>query len=424
MTEFWGRVKEIFFDALDLEPEEVPAFLDAACGDDPQLRAAVERLLAEDEQSGTRLEPPWDRLLEKEVGEGATKIDTLGDFDLLREIGRGGRGIVYLARQRSTGRRVALKVLDRAARVDPLQRERFRREAVATARLDHPGIVGVLEAGEQDGIPFLAMEFVAGTSLADELRQGPAGRLFGSTDEPRVVIAARCVARIAEALEHAHSRDVVHRDVKPQNILVDARLEPRLVDFGLARDLAEITITLDLEGTPNYMSPEQIAQQRLLVDHRTDIYSLGVILYEMLTGTRPFAAPTAAQILHNVTSLIPKPVRRLAPDVPIDLETICHCAMAKRPSDRYRSAGGLAADLESFLAHRAIAARPPGPIARATAWADRHRVACTVLLLLTLVLGGILLQPVVAHAMAAGELAGRLDAAAVRIAAGELPADL
>jgi formylglycine-generating enzyme required for sulfatase activity len=293
---------------------------------------------------------------------------TLGDFRIVDRIGKGGMGVVYLARQGSLPRDVAIKVLPAPMASKRGRTERFAREARAPARLDHPGIVKILE-NHQDSEPrWYAMEFVAGRSLQDLLRDmkklptsDPAGLPAAMTGWiPR---AAQVAAEAAEALEHAHTRGVIHRDVKPHNLLIDERGVVRIVDFGLAIDRADEDLSQpgDVLGTPHYMSPEQARADRAKVDWRTDVYSLGVVLYEMLTLRRPFEGASRDRVLHAIATELPRPVRKLNPRVPRDLETICLEAMEKNPVHRYARAGDFARDLRHFLNHEAIEAKPPPP---------------------------------------------------------------
>jgi len=303
----------------------------------------------------------------------------LGDFRLLRELGRGGMGVVFLAEQVALQRQVALKVLAASFGATSDQVASFRREATAVARLQHPGIVRVHTVGEASGVHFFAMDFVDGQSLRqrlDALAAAGGGASLGvlpGRGHPAEV--AELGARVAEALAFAHRHGLVHRDVKPQNILLGDDGSVRLVDFGLAKDLAQtaLTRTGELKGTPLYMSPEQVQADPAAVDERTDVYSLGVVLYECLTRRRPFSGTSVEQVLHQIVTVEPPAVRRLAPEVPRDLETICHRAIEKNPRRRYRGAAELAADLRRFLQMAPIAAVPAGAVTRAGRWVVRHR---------------------------------------------------
>jgi tetratricopeptide (TPR) repeat protein len=326
----------------------------------------------------------------------------LGEFEILREIGRGGMGVVYEAVQHSLGRKVALKVLHSAPGLTGRAVERFHREASAAAKLHHTNIVPVYAIGEQDGTHFYAMELIEGPSLDQVIRRlrDPAatslpddllatGPYLGlSTPAPEATpglsskdravyfdTVARLIGDVADALEHAHREGVLHRDVKPANLLLspDGRLS--LNDFGLARLVEQpgLTVTGEMVGTPAYVSPEQITGGRVPIDHRTDVYSLGATLYELLTLRPPFVAERRDQLLAGVLQKEPTPPRSLNPAVPRDLETICLKALEKDPDRRYRTAGALADDLRRYVARFAIAARRVGPIGRLAKWARRHR---------------------------------------------------
>ncbi len=347
----------------------------------------------------------------------------LGDFRIIREIGRGGMGVVYEAEQVSLGRRVALKVLPGASALDPRQRQRFRIESQAAALLQHEHIVPVYSVGSDRGVEFLAMPLIAGRSLADVLahhrllrgwshggdpsaagavrrHQGPPldpedlGAPAGS--RPYVRAVARLALQAAEALDHAHGLGIIHRDIKPSNLLVSGSLHLWVADFGLARILADPgpTRTGDVLGTLRYASPEQVGGLGEAVDGRTDLYSLGVTLHELLTLRPAFDAPGREELLRQILAGDAVAPRRIDPTIPRDLETIVLKAMSPEPSRRYGSAREMADDLAGFLEGRPIRARRPGPPERAAMWARRHRplVASTLgVLALALVVGSALL---------------------------------
>jgi serine/threonine protein kinase len=309
----------------------------------------------------------------------------LGDFRLLREVGRGGMGIVYEAEQRSLGRRVAVKVLPWAATLDARQLQRFQNEAHAAAQLHHTHIVPVYYVGCESGVPFYAMQFIDGHSLASVIAgiktAGPPTapafeqhliRSVSSSSDFRLV--AQLGVQAAAALAHAHEQGVVHRDIKPANLLVDGRGHLWITDFGLAQVQSDprLTATGDLVGTLRYMSPEQALAQRARIDQRTDVYSLGVTLYELLTLEPAFPGRDRQELLRQITTEEPRPPRRCNPAIPADLETICLKALAKEPGDRYQTADALAEDLRRFLAGQPIQARPLSAVERLGRWGRRN----------------------------------------------------
>ncbi len=273
-----------------------------------------------------------------------------GDYDLLSELGRGGMGVVYKARQLSLERTVALKMILRGELASPADLARFQAEAQAVARLEHPHIVPVYEVGEQEGQPYFTMKYVSGTTLGRRLAEGP----IGAAD------AATLLAPVCEAIHYAHEHGVLHRDLKPSNILIDRDGRPLVTDFGLAKRIeadSQLTTTGAIIGTPCHMAPEQAAGRRGQVGPASDVYSLGTILYQMLTGRPPFQAASPVDTVLLVLEQEPLPPRLLNPRADRELEMIALKCLQKPPELRYATAQALADDLRAYLADEPIAAR-------------------------------------------------------------------
>ncbi|MEQ8786175.1 MAG: serine/threonine-protein kinase [Pirellulaceae bacterium] len=302
-----------------------------------------------------------------------------GDYELVRELGRGGMGVVYEAHQHSLGRRVALKVLPFYAVGDAERRERFQREAHAAARLDHSHIVPVFEVGEHDGYPFFSMKLIDGPTLGDKLDEAPLS--------PRET--ARIMLPVCLAIETAHQRGVLHRDLKPSNILLDADGQPQVTDFGLAKlfDIGSaVSETNASVGTPSYMAPEQAEGRWRQIGVCTDVYGLGAVLYHCLTGRPPFQAAMAVETLRQVVQQEPVSLRQLNSSIDRDLETICLKCLSKEPARRYAAAKNVADDLQAYLEGRPIQARPLSTVARTVRWCRRRPLHAVSLLLLIITL--------------------------------------
>ncbi|MFO0979317.1 MAG: serine/threonine-protein kinase [Planctomycetaceae bacterium] len=302
-------------------------------------------------------------------------IRYFGDYELLEEIARGGMGVVYKARQVTLNRIVALKMILSGQLASSEQIRRFHTEAEAAATLDHPGIVPIFEIGEHEGQYFFSMAYMDGMSLSTRVRHG-------SMPPAEAALLTR---KIAEAVDYAHAKGVIHRDLKPANVLLDAHGEPRVSDFGLARRLDDdsgLTQSGVAMGTPSYMPPEQAAGRTEDIGPLSDVYSLGAMLYCLLTGRPPFQSSNSTETLRLVQEQEPVPPRILDPMIDTDLETICLKCLEKLPSQRYASAKALAEDLDRFLNDQPILARPPGWLEKCSRWARQHVVIVAVLMVL------------------------------------------
>jgi len=301
----------------------------------------------------------------KKAARAAEMLGELGDYELVEEVGRGGQGVVFRARQKSLNRTVALKVISLGQWASTAHLKRFRREAEAAASLDHPSIVPIYEVGEREGACYFSMKFVEGGQLDEVVKRAPMS----------IRQAAELIAKVARTVHYAHEHGILHRDIKPGNILLDAKGEPLLTDFGLVRLVeAESTITRTREalGTPSYMAPEQAAGEQRKLSNATDVYGLGAVLYQLLTDHPPFAGGTTYETIKLLLDTEPRQPRLLNPKIDRDLSTICLKCLEKDPQRRYPSALALAEDLERWLKHEPIRARRTGVFTHARKWVRRN----------------------------------------------------
>jgi serine/threonine-protein kinase len=325
-----------------------PIAVESLCPDDRTLQEAVRQRIDQRERFRTRWAP--EQPSEPAPGTAPPFAGQLEGLEILEVLGQGGMAVVYKARQCRLDRLVAVKMVLAGAHAGPAARSRFRREAEAIARLHHPNIVEIYEVGEKDGAPYVVLELVRGGSLA---------KVLDGTPLP-ARRAAELVLELARAVQHAHERGILHRDLKPANVLLTEEGTPKLTDFGLARQLEAgqgDTRTGDVLGTPSYMAPEQAEGRVHDLGPATDVYGLGAILYELLTGRPPFKGASVLETLEQVRTLDPVDPRALQPRLPGDLETVCLKCLEKKPAHRYPSAAALADDLERFLAGEPICAR-------------------------------------------------------------------
>ena len=296
-----------------------------------------------------------------------------GDYELLELLARGGMGVVYKALQISLNRTVALKMIQAGVLATPAEVKRFHTEAEAIAHLQHPNIVAVHEIGEHNGQHYFSMDYVTGRTLADIVRDGPLSPLR----------AATYVKTISSAVHYAHQHGIIHRDLKPANVIIDENDQPRITDFGLAKRLDDcqlstthhqLTLSGQVLGSPNYLPPEQAEPKRGPAGPASDVYALGAILYHLITGRPPFQAESLTTLLRQVIEADSVAPRSLNPSIPPDLETICLKCLEKEPHRRYASAQALADDLDRFLNHQPVLARPINPTGRAWRWCRRQPV--------------------------------------------------
>ncbi len=351
--ERYQLIKELFHSALERPAEERPAFLAEACGDDTALRAKVEALVAADEQPGSFMDAPAYAVAAEMLTEdstGALVGQSIGHYQVLALLGSGGMGDVYLARDTRLGRKVALKLLPDYLTDDENRIRRFKQEARAASALNHPNVLTIYEIEQADGRYFIATEFVEGGTLRRRLK---GGRLKSGE-------AIEIAAQIAGALSKAHQAGIIHRDIKPENVMLDAEGRVKVLDFGLAKytqpfgggvsddaDMESLhTVPGMLMGTTAYMSPEQV--RGLAVDARTDIWSMGVVLYEMLAGRAPFVGQTPSDILAAILEREPEPLAKEVSGVPNELQRVVRKALQKDREKRYQTSKDIALDLESL----------------------------------------------------------------------------
>jgi TolB-like protein/predicted Ser/Thr protein kinase len=310
------------------------------------------------------------------VGADRTKAQSpmmdFGDYELLEEIGRGGQGVVYRARQKSLNRTVALKVIGLGHFASTPHLKRFRQEAEAAARLEHSQIVPIYEIGERDGSCYFSMKFIEGGQLDNLLKREPMS----------IRRAVELLVKIARTVQFAHEHGILHRDIKPGNILLDRHGEPHLTDFGLARlieNQSTVTNSFDVLGTPSYMAPEQAAGRAKELTAAADVYSLGAVFYQVLTGEPPFAGGTTYETIRLVMETEPRNPRIRNPKIDVDLATICLKCLEKDPAKRYPSAGALADDLERWLRHEPIRARPANVFTRTRKWIRRNQAKAVLI---------------------------------------------
>lgn len=369
----WDDIERVYLEAAGLPPTDCAAFLDRACVGQPSLRAQVESLLQSDPRSGSFLDVPPSRLAADLLENSSLEPGSIGPYRILRWLGEGGMGTVYQAEQQNPHRTVALKVI-KAGLINDQVLRRFEQECEALGRLQHPGIAQIYDAGTADtGFgpqPYFAMEYIHGRPLMQDAA------------ERSLDVRARLelVARICDAVNHAHQRGIIHRDLKPGNILVDETGQPKILDFGVARvaDSAHATRHTDvgqLVGTLAYMSPEQAMGNVLEVDVRSDVYSLGVILYELLAGRLPYhtSGHSLFEAVKTIREKSPAPLSTVGRDYRGDIDVIAAKALEKDKEHRYATAGELAADIRRHLTDQPIVARPPTTTYQLWKFSKRHK---------------------------------------------------
>jgi TolB-like protein/Tfp pilus assembly protein PilF/predicted Ser/Thr protein kinase len=358
---------------------DAPEGLCTGCVLETALSIVPESVAAGDDCGPARNVEAKEAAQSKKTVRAAKLLGELGDYELLEEIGRGGQGVVFRARQKSLNRIVALKVIGLGQWATKAHLRRFRLEAEAAASLDHLCIVPIYEVGERDGQCYFSMKFIEGGQLDEVVKHTPIS----------IRQAVELIAKVARTVHYAHEHGILHRDIKPGNILLDAKGEPHLTDFGLARLVeseSTVTRTLEVLGTPSYMAPEQAAGNNANLTSATDVYGLGAVLYQLLTSHPPFAGGTTYETIKLLLEIEPRPPRLWNPKVDRDLSTICLKCLEKDPQRRYPSALALAEDLEHWLKHEPIQARRTGVVGRGKKWLQRNpTVAGIVALSLALI---------------------------------------
>jgi eukaryotic-like serine/threonine-protein kinase len=353
-AERYQQIEQLFHAALERKPEERATFLEQACGEDEALRREVESLLPYDEQARSFIgTPPANvaaAILAAELDQSMVGR-TLGHYCILSRLGAGGMGEVYLAEDTKLGRKVAIKLLPPETADDEQSKKRLLREAQAAATLDHSNVCAIYEVGEQDGHGFIVMQYLEGETLSNRIKNKPL----------ELKEALDVAVQVADALAEAHSRGVTHRDIKPQNIMISAKKQVKVLDFGLAKLIQDRQISISeataeslitgpgmLVGTVPYMSPEQLRGE--VVDARSDLFSLGVVLYEMIAGSPPFAGATVADLLVSILDKAPLPLASHVAEAPAALDHLINRCLAKQRQQRYPSARELLTDLRSLAA--------------------------------------------------------------------------
>lgn len=388
------RLEKIVSGALDRNEAERDSYLIEQCGEDAALLGEARSWLASTLGAETGFLQPPDSIVRAKP-QSAVAADqglVLGDYEVGEQIGEGGMARVYRARSRSTGQEVAIKLLSTQVGLQKRHLERFHRESLNQARLKHPGIVPVFADGTHEQWHWIAQELIEGHDLGREIElqrkqplpNDPPNLLPREGHGERTQRIVEVVAQAAEALQYAHSQGVVHRDIKPSNLLLRPQGRVLIADFGLSRDeaMGDLTRTGEIAGSLYYMSPEQARSLRDVIDHRTDIYSLGVVLYELLALKRPFEAGTSVELIKRISESAYRPLRSRVADVPEPLEIIVDRALSRSPEQRFASMADFAEDLRRFQRGQPIRSRRPSPIQRAQEWIYRQRRWASAALLL------------------------------------------